>query len=140
MKYLLTLFLSSLLFLSNLIEPSYSKSTVYIFNDIGGSLGQYIRQTEDYLNRDVSIKFTGVCASGCTLFLAAKDKCAGPDTMFAFHRAYGGTNSQNNYATLVMASYWPQWVFDWLNKRGGISDTVQWMPYSYIRLHMKECK
>lgn len=137
MRLLVTLFLSSLL----LALPCSSKpSTVYIFEDLGGSIGSYVRQTEDYLNRSVTVKFTSMCASACTMFLAVPDKCVGPDVMFGFHRSYGSTNAKNNYATLVLLSYYPDWVLSWLKKQGGISDQIKWMPYTYAKLHMKACK
>lgn len=87
-----------------------------------------------------SVRFDGLCASACTLYLSVPDKCATPRARFAFHRVYGSTPSGDEIATQYLWRNYPEWVRRWLIMHGGLTSTLKIMPNSYIRKYIKVCR
>jgi hypothetical protein len=100
-----------------------------IGNDLGGRVIDYAIKAQ----KAKSVRFDGKCMSACTLYLSARDTCITPRASFHFHAA------THPIATQFLINNYPQWVRDWIARKGGL--TSQWlvMPRSHASKHMRAC-
>jgi len=102
--------------------------------------GGYVTEYALKALKTKTVRFNGWCASACTLYLSVKDKCATEAAELAFHRAGGGSEADNDEASRHLMGSYPQWVRNWINARGGLTDELLVMPASHILKHMEKCK
>ena len=115
--------------------------------DPGGDVSKYIYSYDRAKLYGTTIRFSGLCASACTILLGLPPEkvCATPEATFVFHAAFfdpsqtGGEYVQNPEATAWMFANYPQWVQAWLNERGGLSRVDKIMNYATIHKHMRTC-
>lgn len=110
-------------------------AAITIGNDPGGEVIEYAIKAK----RAKSVRFDGLCASACTLYLSVADKCITPRARFGFHRAYGSDAKGNEVATQHLMRNYPAWVRRWIAAHGGLSSKLIVMPNSYARKHIKGC-
>lgn len=73
------------------ISTSASAGTTVINGDRGGAIGTYVTKALAYEKDGTRVKFTGSCASSCTLFISHEfklNRCMTPNARFGFHKPY----------------------------------------------------
>ena len=100
-----------------------------IRNDPGGHVINYAINAQ----KAKFVRFDGKCMSACTLYLSVRNTCITPRASFWFHKA------THPVATQFLINHYPQWVRDWIARKGGL--TSQWlvMPHSHTSKHMRAC-
>jgi len=105
-----------------------SHAVVRIANDRGGSIGRYIERYEKLRAARQSVVIDGLCASACTIVLAAMasdDICVTARARLGFHAAWDfGRNGRvftDREATRMLYSMYPAPVQQWLDRRGGLT-------------------
>jgi hypothetical protein len=116
-----------------------AKSAITIVNDQGGQVIGYAWQIKKVNETGTGVRFAGRCDSACTLYLAAERSCILPGATFGFHAPYGANAGGNRSIRQFMLRNYPQWVRDWLFARGGLTENVKTMPYSYARHFIPTC-
>jgi hypothetical protein len=108
-----------------------SHAAVRIANDRGGMIGNYLDKFHRLHSSGQSVVIDGLCASACTLVLAAvpQDKiCVTPRATLGFHAAYDfgshGRTVTNPEATKMLYSTYPTPVQRWIDARGGLTPQI----------------
>ena len=87
------------------------KDGVYEVNsDWGGGLLAYSNRFREIEKTGLVVKVKGKCASACTLVLRNPKACAGPKSVFGFHRASDPEPQEADRATRKMWSEYPTLV------------------------------
>lgn len=112
-----------------------------IGNNSGGHVINYALQTLKWKKSGRKIRFSGRCASACTLYLGlpAENMCISPGASFHFHAPYGASARGNRIARSYMLRTYPGWVRAWLNRNGGLNSRLVAMNYSYASRFIKSC-
>jgi hypothetical protein len=129
------------------IQPSYagnkagSARYVTVSNNAGGHVIHYARQVLVWKKVGAQVRFSGRCASACTLYLSLnpRNMCIAPGASFHFHAPYGAGSRGNSGAKSFMMRSYPSWVRSWINKRGGLTSRLIAMDYGYARRFVREC-
>ncbi|WP_147450711.1 hypothetical protein [Rhodophyticola porphyridii] len=113
-----------------------------IGNDNGGDLVEYAQIVSRARIENAQVAFRGSCASACTLYLSLSPSqtCIARGASFVFHRAYGARSDVNQWGTNYMLTRYPTWVRQWIEARGGLSDRLLRMDYSYASRHLRRCQ
>jgi hypothetical protein len=112
--------------------------------DEGGYVYSYMAQVDEAYQQRTQIRFRGLCASACTLYLSLPrwQTCIAPGAWFEFHRPYGGAPTLRHRTEQEMLDMYPGWVRTWLSRRTG-SDRLPagmvTMDYAYARKFMRPC-
>jgi hypothetical protein len=132
-KFLLTLSL-----VSALVTNSYADT---IRNDTGGYIAVYNTRLAQYIKYGTQIKIAGRCDSACTIYLAlpANQICITKQAAFGFHAASARSTKTKNMATKFLLGKYPQWVKNWINSNGGLSNRLITMKYDYAKNFMRSC-
>ena len=120
---------------------SKSSASVNIGNDRGGYVIKYALRMMKIRNSGKQVKFSGSCASACTLFLALpKDRsCLTKNASFRFHLPYGTSQRGVKVARNYMLNNYPRWVRSWIKQKGGLSNRLITMNASYASKFIKSC-
>lgn len=142
MKKLLSGIVLSLTVLSTTAIASVK--TVYIYQDHGGYVVEFLTKKRYYESNGYEVEFHGPCESACTMYLGLpKDKlCVGPNAKFGFHKPYFTDRVDPEavaYAEKIILEEYPKWVRKWIEESGGLKGYVKYLPKEIIKEHMKEC-
>jgi hypothetical protein len=116
---------AALLFGALLVQPS--NAAVWIRDDMGGSLGDYILKFSNIRKSGQLVIIDGDCYSACTLVTGAiprKNICVTRRAAFGFHAALVpglfGSLVVNDAATHAMFNLYPTNIKLWVNRHGGL--------------------
>ena len=104
-----------------------SDAAVWIRDDMGGALGDYILKFSSIRKSGQLVVIDGDCYSACTLVTGAvprKNICITPRAALGFHAAlvpnfFGGL-VVNDAATHAMFNLYPNNIKIWVNRHGGL--------------------
>lgn len=110
------------------LAPSVANAEIRIADDRGGRIGTYMDKYKDLQNSGETVVVDGLCASACTIVLAALP----PESIrvtdrakFGFHAAWdfgpGGRQVTNPEATKMLYDMYPTAVRRWIAARGGLT-------------------
>ncbi|MEY8098185.1 hypothetical protein AB9F29_12270 [Falsihalocynthiibacter sp. S25ZX9] len=118
------------------------RKVIVISRDDGGDLVNYAKRVSRARQEKDWLVFNGQCASACTLYLSLdpKQMCITKNTSFVFHAAYGAKRDVNQWGTRYLAKQYPDWVQNWIAKRGGLSNRILRMSYTQASKHINPCK
>lgn len=120
---------------------SQTSGYVSIGNNSGGQVIRFGLQMLKWKRAGHKVRFSGRCASACTIFLAlpSKNMCISPGASFHFHSPYGGDARGNKVARSYMLRNYPGWVRAWLSRNGGLGPRLVAMNYSYASRFIRPC-
>ena len=123
MKHLAIVLLSAAMALA----PVVASATVFIHQDQGGNILQYLAKYTHLYKTGERVIIDGECDSACTMVLGLprQQYCATREARFGFHSGFiiddNGDNHDSPAWTQVMALHYPSAVQQWLASKGGIS-------------------
>ncbi|WP_204115204.1 hypothetical protein [Shimia biformata] len=122
------------------LERMRPKSIV-IAHDRGGNVVNYARRVSAAKHNNTHVTFKGKCQSACTMFLALPkhQTCISRGASFSFHRAYGASSDMNAWGTRYLLKSYPEWVIDWIDQKGGLSNKLLRMDYKYASQFLSTC-
>jgi hypothetical protein len=117
------------------------RDTVEIGNDNGGYVAEYALRLYGMKEARQWVRFSGVCDSACTLFLAlpAAQTCITEGAYFRFHAPSAPSASAAAAVATYMMRKYPRWVRAWIVAQGGLSDRLATMGYQYAQNFMRTC-
>ena len=123
-------------------EMSASSTHKTIRNDRGGSVVHYALTTQRLKEERRFVRFSGRCASACTLYLSLPSDltCIGPGAHFAFHLPYSSPDNPHQETARFMISSYPEWVRTWIASQGGLSKHIKVMGYDYASQYIRPCQ
>lgn len=126
---------------ANAFESSRKSNTLTISGDRGGHVIHYALQAKRLERSGRQVRFAGRCDSACTLYLGMprSQTCITPDATFGFHLPYGASAKNIRVAQNYMIRSYPGWVRRWISARGGLSNSIKTMTYSYARQYLPSC-
>jgi len=102
---------------------------VYIEDNPGGSVVEYIVFRETLRDSGLPVEVTGNCYSACTFYLALPNLCAHPDAEFWFHAPYyepqKGLKAYSSEVTAAYLAEYPPAIQQWIHSKGGL--TKDWL-------------
>ncbi len=123
-----------------------SHAAVRISGDRGGRIGNYVTKFQRLRSSGQSVVIDGLCASACTLVLAAVPHnkiCVTSRATLGFHAAYDfGVNGQpvaNREATMMLYSMYPAPVQHWIAARGGLEPQMIFLQGKQLRAMYQPC-
>jgi ATP-dependent protease ClpP protease subunit len=129
-----------------LAGASTSLAEVRIAGDQGGQIGRYVDQYEQLRSSGQRIVIDGLCASACTIILAAipHDKiCVTPNANLAFHAAWDfgaqGRAIANPEATRMLYSMYPSQVRHWIASQGGLTPRMIFLRGRQLEAMYRPC-
>ena len=138
------LFLSSAVLLLASLEASQAE--VRITGDRGGQIGRYVDRYQKLRSSGQKVMIDGLCASACTIVLAAipRDKiCVTPNANLAFHAAWDfgdhGHVVTNPEATQVLYSMYPPQIQRWISSRGGLTHRMIFLRGKQLEMMYRPC-
>jgi hypothetical protein len=142
MKILTSLLAAALLF----ADVGTGHAAVRIAGDRGGRIGNYISKFQRLHSSGEPVVIDGLCASACTLVLAAvpHDKiCVTSRASLGFHAAYDfgvdGRTITNAEATEMLYSTYPTSVQRWINARGGLTPQIIFLRGKQLQAIYQPC-
>ena len=101
----------------------------------------YSVQMMKWRDSGTTVKFTGPCASACTIYLALpRDQiCITRGATFGFHGPYSATPDASRIAQAYLLEHYPEWVKTWIVGRGGLSGEIITMDYAYASKFLMRC-
>lgn len=142
MKFVTSLLAAALL----LAGMGASHAAVRIAGDRGGRIGNYVNKFQRLRSSGESVIIDGLCASACTLVLAAVPHnriCVTSRATLGFHAAYDfGRNGQpvaNPEATMMLYSMYPARVQHWIAARGGLEPQMIFLQGKQLRAMYQPC-
>lgn len=140
-QFALAIFLAFWVPFSASADRFASATTSVIATGSGGNIIEYAQLVASIRNESIEVRFRGRCDSACTLFLSLPPSrtCITPGTTFAFHRAYGAEEDFNEWGTDYLLHRYPDWVQAWILARGGLTDRLMRMDYSYASQFLTVC-
>jgi ATP-dependent protease ClpP protease subunit len=123
-----------------------SHAEVRIARDQGGQIGRYVDRYEQLRASGQTIVIDGLCASACTIILAAipHDKiCVTPNAKLAFHAAWDfgahGHTVANPEATRTLYSMYPSQVRRWIASQGGLTPRMIFLRGRQLEAMYRPC-
>ena len=142
MKFSTSLLAAALLF----ADVGASHAAVRIAGDRGGRIGNYISKFQRLHSSGEPVVIDGLCASACTLVLAAvpHDKiCVTSRASLGFHAAYDfgvhGRIITNPDATMMLYSTYPTPVQHWIAVRGGLTPRMIFLRGKQLKAMYQPC-
>ena len=121
-------------------------AAVRIVDDRGGQIGEYLYKFSELRASGQTVMIDGLCASACTMILAAisHDKiCVTANATLGFHAAYdfagNGRTVSNPEATQLLYSGYPSQVRRWISRRGGLSPRMIFLRGKQLRAMYRPC-
>jgi hypothetical protein len=110
--------------------------------DSGGAVVTYALNMLKLKRSGAEVRFTGRCASACTLYLALPrhQTCIARGASFRFHSPYASSSRGNEIARAYLLKNYPGWVRTWIDENGGLSDRMIVMDYNYAKKFMRVCE
>ncbi|HUO50845.1 MAG TPA: hypothetical protein VMU25_04770 [Candidatus Paceibacterota bacterium] len=120
---------------------------VVLNGDRGGRIGTYVNRANDLRSSGESIRVAGLCASACTILVAAAlpgRVCVTPQASLGFHSAWdydgNGQPVVNPEATqLLMALYTPH-MRAWVRTHGGLTPRMIFLQGRELQRMFPLCK
>jgi hypothetical protein len=123
-----------------------SHAVVLITNDRGGQIGRYVERYEQLRATGQTVIIDGLCASSCTIVLAAVPHeriCVTPNANLGFHAAWDfgarGRVITNPGATRMLYSMYPSQVRHWIANRGGLSPRMIFLRGRKLEAMYRPC-
>ena len=123
-----------------------SHAVVLITNDRGGQIGRYVERYEQLRATGQAVIIDGLCASSCTIVLAAVPHeriCVTPNANLGFHAAWDfgarGRVITNPGATRMLYSMYPSQVRHWIANRGGLSPRMIFLRGRKLEAMYRPC-
>jgi hypothetical protein len=121
-------------------------AVVRIANDRGGQIGRYVDRYEQLRASGQTVIIDGLCASSCTIVLAAiphERICVTRHANLAFHAAWDfgahGRAITNPGATRMLYSMYPSQVRRWIASRGGLSPRMIFLRGRQLEAMYRPC-
>lgn len=119
---------------------------VRIAGDRGGQIGQYLDKYSQLRASGQAVMIDGLCASACTIVLAAiaHDKiCVTSNATLGFHAAFdfagNGRTVTNPEATHMLYSGYPSQVRRWISRRGGLTHRMIFLRGKQLQAMYRPC-
>jgi hypothetical protein len=129
-----------------IIDCTAANAVVRIADDRGGRIGTYVDRYQGLRTSGESVIIDGLCASACTIVLAAipHDKiCVTSSAALGFHSAWDfGANGRavtNPEASQILYSMYPTPVKRWIAHRGGLTPRMIFLRGKELRALYKPC-
>ena len=123
-----------------------ASATVRISSDPGGQIGAYLQRFESLRVSGQNVIIDGPCLSACTLVLGAIPRdhlCFTSRARLGFHSAWRpgefGRPVESLAGTELMMTNYPQWVRDWIARRGGLSPHLIYLTGSELASMYPAC-
>jgi hypothetical protein len=123
-----------------------SHAEVRIARDQGGQIGRYVDRYEQLRASGQTIVIDGLCASACTIILAAipHDKiCVTRNANLAFHAAWDfgahGHAIANPGSTRTLYSMYPSQVRHWIASQGGLTPRMIFLRGRQLEAMYRPC-
>jgi hypothetical protein len=123
-----------------------SRAAVRIVNDRGGRIGTYVNRYQDLRSSGQTVIIDGLCASACTIVLAAipHDRiCVTPHATLGFHAAWDfGANGRavtNPVATRMLYEMYPARIRRWIARRGGLTRHMIFLRGKALQAMYRPC-
>jgi hypothetical protein len=123
-----------------------SQAAVRIANDRGGLIDRYLDNYEELDASGQAVMIDGLCASACTIVLAAipRDRiCVTPKANLAFHAAWDfGTHRRaitNLEATRMLFAMYPAQVRRWIARHGGLTPRTIFLRGKQLQAMYRAC-
>jgi hypothetical protein len=115
---------------------------ITIGHDRGGRLLEYATFLDKASRQGRSMRFAGHCQSACTLYLAMprSQMCILPGASFSFHLPHGASARVNAIAANYMMRKYPNWVREWIDRNGGLTNRMKRMDYAYASRFIDRCE
>ena len=140
----LWLLLSSAVLL--LASSEVSNAEIRITGDRGGQIGRYVEKYERLRSSGQKVRIDGLCASACTIVLAAipRDKiCVTSNANLAFHAAWDfgdhGHVVTNPEATQMLYSMYPSRIRRWISSGGGLTHRMIFLRGRQLETMYRPC-
>ncbi len=128
------------------VGAAEARATVRIAGDLGGTIGVYLDRYERLARTRETVMIDGVCASACTLVLAALPPeriCVTPEASLRFHAAWdydaAGRPVINPTATRDLYELYPEPIQRWIESRGGLSSHLIYLEGRALRAMYRTC-
>jgi hypothetical protein len=142
MKILCALLASAFL----LADVGASHAAVWIVDDRGGQIGEYLYRFNELRASGQTVMIDGLCASACTIVLAAisHDKiCVTSNATLGFHAAFNfagdGQTVTNPEATRMLYWGYPSKVRRWISRRGGLTPKLIFLHGRQLQAMYRPC-
>ena len=142
MKFVTCLLVAGLL----LAGVGASHAAVRIADDRGGQIGRYITKFQHLRSSGDSVIIDGLCASACTIVLAAVPRekiCVTSRAALGFHAAYDfgsdGRTFTDREATMMLYSMYPMPVQRWIAARGGLTPQMIFLRGKQLQAMYQPC-
>ena len=123
-----------------------SHAEVRIADDRGGRIGTYVDKYQDLRASGETVVIDGLCASACTMVLAAVPHeriCVTSRAILGFHAAWdSGANGReitNRDATQMLYSMYPPQVRRWIAARGGLKPQMIYLSGKQLMSMYRPC-
>jgi hypothetical protein len=100
---------------------------ITIFDDLGGSLGDYLQRFAAIRDSGESVRIDGSCFSACTLVIAMIQKqriCVTERAILGFHATWAnnskGQRVINSVGTELLYHLYPSEIRSWITRHGGL--------------------
>ena len=121
-------------------------AAVRIVDDRGGQIGEYLYKFSELRASGQTVMIDGLCASACTMILAAisHDKiCVTSNATLGFHAAFdfagNGRTVTNPEATRMLYSGYPFQVRRWISRRGGLTHRMIFLRGKQLQAMYRPC-
>lgn len=123
------------------IASAFHAQAGTVKNDLGGVIVEYHRAVEAVRASGEKIRFDGMCASACTLYLSLPKSqlCVTPRAKFGFHAAISPDEKVRKFFTRSMFEAYPAWVRAWVKANGGLTTRNIVMPHAVAIRHIPSC-
>ena len=125
MRMQLRLFALVVLFGLSVVPPS--RSAVFIQDDMGGRLGDYLMKYSNIRKSGQLVVIDGPCYSACTIVTGSvpqRNICITPRAALGFHAASASAGWGNSLAsaaaTRTLYNLYPRHIQNWLNQNVGL--------------------
>ena len=123
-----------------------SHAEVWIAEDRGGRIGTYVDKYQNLRASGETVVIDGLCASACTMVLAAVPHeriCVTSRAILGFHAAWdSGANGReitNRDATQMLYSMYPPQVRRWIAARGGLKPQMIYLSGKQLMSMYRPC-
>ena len=123
-----------------------SHAAVRIAHDRGGQIGRYLERYDQLRASGQTVIIDGLCASSCTIVLAAippERICVTRKANLAFHAAWDfgahGRVVTNPGATRMLYLMYPSQVRHWIANRGGLSSRMIFLRGRQLEAMYRPC-
>lgn len=124
---------------------------VTIAGNLGGSIDQFGRRVQVYIDGGTKVRVMGECASACTMVTALPPDriCVGPDASLEFHQAYtladpsriapNDIENRSEAGVAFLMAFYPQKVRDWIASKGGLTAELIVLKGAELRTMFRAC-